>query len=143
MEDGLNFKIEGNNVKIATSQTVDLNEFVRRIAGIESQKKNFVTQKGFLENQIEEAKKNITTTEKNIAAATEDLEKAYHFLRLNHREDVIKQIEKKIRESEEKKSEETTTESVEPVHTEETTIDAQENTDEELVEVLEEVEKNI
>lgn len=99
MKSGLNFKIENDRIEISTAQSVDFDEFVKRIANIEAQKENFKMQKNFSNNQIEEAKKNIEIIEKNTAAAEEDLEKAYQFLRLNHREDLIKKIEAKVEET--------------------------------------------
>ena len=100
MKEGLDFKMVDGKVQISTSQTVDVEEFTRRIASIESKKTNFKMQIKYMEDQIEEHKKNIEMNTKNISIADEDLNDAYQFLRSNHREDVILQIEKKRQEIE-------------------------------------------
>ena len=100
MLDGIDFKIIDGKVKIATEQVVDMEEFEKRISSIAAKKVNFNLQKEYFKNQIEEATKNIKLADHNIQAATEDLEEAYQFLRLNHREDVLTKIQAKIVESE-------------------------------------------
>ena len=99
MNDGINFKLIGDKVNIATEQLVDMEEFERRISSIVSKKVNFNMQKAYLEDQIQEAAKTIPMIEANIKAAEEDLEKGFAFLKSVNRQDVIDRIKQKEEES--------------------------------------------
>ena len=106
---GVGFKIlSDGRFELSTAAVVDADELVNRIVSIESQKENFKMQAEMAKNQIELAKMNIESLEKNIGYATDDLEKAYQFLKANHREDLLIKIEKRVNENKEamKKGEE-------------------------------------
>lgn len=100
IKDGLSFELIDGKVKISTNQIIDEDEFAKRIASIESKKKNFKMQIDFMMSQIEENKKNIDIQLKNIEFAEEDLTDAYKFLHDNNRKDIILKIDTKIEEIE-------------------------------------------
>jgi seryl-tRNA synthetase len=99
MKDGVIFKMVGDKVELSTSQILDKDELVKRIISIEAQRTNFTQQLESMKFQIEEANKNIEILKKNMIAATDDLDKAYKFLKDNKLDDLETQIKTKVEEN--------------------------------------------
>lgn len=97
-----NFVLVDGKINVSTEQTMDIEEFIKRIVNIDANKKNFISQIKQMEEQIEYNQKSIILQKLNIEKADKSLEHVYHFLHSNHREDIVLKIENMIKEAEER-----------------------------------------
>jgi len=95
-KDGLEFKQEDNKFRISTSQLLDEETFLKRIAGVAAQKENFLQQIDYFKSAIAKNEESIKATEMNITFASEDLEEAFKFLNENNRQDLVTKLNEMI-----------------------------------------------
>jgi hypothetical protein len=105
-EGSIEFSTKDEKFTISTHQMFDPDKFVDVVLSMVMRKTQMEAQKEYFnaeiiknEKAIEDAKKYIENSEKNVEMVSEDIEKARNFLRSVHREDLLIKLDNKAEEN--------------------------------------------